>query len=280
MSLSKIKDIENNMNKKIVVYTAIFDNYDPLWSPKYKSESCDYVCFSDNQKLRTKTWTLAQLSSEHLPPALLNRKVKILPHLYFPDYEYSIYIDGNIEIIGDMEELVNKYIKDNLMACSQHQKRNCIYEEAEKCIELGKGDAHRIRRQMLNYRKVGYPKNFGLTDNSILLRRHNEPAVVKVMEDWWSELQNGSMRDQLSFNFVAWKHNFKYIFMKDSVRKTNPYFRLHSHTPHGHKGSFWRHWVHIKANRDRSAICALLFYVLKRPARIAKAVAKRVFESK
>ncbi len=251
------------MNKKIVVYTAIFGDYDVLLDPKHKSESCDYVCFTDNQKLGTKIWTPARLPNEQLPPALLNRKVKILPHLYFPDYEYSVYVDGNIEIIGHMEELVDKYLKEHYMACAKHQERDCIYQETEVCIELELDNSQYIREQMARYKRVGYPKYYGLTDNSILLRRHNEPLIKQVMEDWWIEIERGSKRDQLSFGFVAWKHGLKYALMEENARISNEYFRIHPHKIRGISNSLWKIWLHVRVNRDKSVIHALSFHAVK-----------------
>ena len=35
--------------------------------------------------------------------------------------------------------------------------------------------------------------------------------VIKVMEDWWLELKYGSKRDQLSFNYTAWKNSFNFL---------------------------------------------------------------------
>ena len=57
----------------------------------------------------------------------------------------------------------------------------------------------------------------------VLFRRHNEKDCIKTMEDWWTEIKHNSKRDQLSFNYVAWKNNFKYNYLDGDVR-TNHYF--------------------------------------------------------
>ena len=43
------------------------------------------------------------------------------------------------------------------------------------------------------------------------------------MEDWWTEIKYGSRRDQLSFNYIAWKNNFKFNYLEGDSRK-NEYF--------------------------------------------------------
>ena len=41
----------------------------------------------------------------------------------------------------------------------------------------------------------------------MLIRNHNEQDCIDLMEAWSNELDNGSLRDQLSFNYVMWKQN-------------------------------------------------------------------------
>ena len=73
------------------------------------------------------------------------------------------------------------------------------------------------------YNKENYPKNNGLIISGILLRRHNDLDVIKTMESWWTELKYGSKRDQLSFNYVAWKNNLKFNYI-DGDSRNNDYF--------------------------------------------------------
>jgi hypothetical protein len=211
-----------------VIYTGIFGDYDDLNDPSYISQNCDYVCFTDNPNIKSKIWKIVSLQMDELPPNLKNRYVKLLPHLFFQNYEYSVYIDGNIDIIADIEPLIEKYLCDSNMACPLHPQRSCIYEEAKACIELKKEDKTKICKQMDAYRKIGYPENNGLTANYILFRRHNEYQVMQVMEDWWNELMCHSKRDQLSFCYIAWKHNF-YFNIIDENGEGESYFIRISH---------------------------------------------------
>lgn len=215
----------------IIVYTCIFGDYDDLKDPPYISKNCDYVCFTDNPKFKSNVWKQIYVNLDDLPQNLRNRYIKLLPHRYFKEYDYSVYIDGNIDIIGDINILIEKYLTDNILACPFHSQRNCIYEEAKACIELKKDDETTINNQMDKYHKLGYPKNNGLTATYVLLRKHNEKQVVSLMEDWWKELISESMRDQLSFCYIAWKHDFKFKIMDENA-DTNNYFirRLHKKT--------------------------------------------------
>lgn len=71
---------------------------------------------------------------------------------------------------------------------------------------------------------MGYPKNNGLICDGILVRKNND-IVNNVMNNWWSEINCGSVRDQLSFNFVSWKENFKPHYLKMGIRN-NKFFKI------------------------------------------------------
>ena len=64
--------------------------------------------------------------------------------------------------------------------------------------------------------------------SGVLIRRHNESDVIETMELWWEELKYNSKRDQLSFNYSAWKTNLKFNYIDGDIRD-NKYFYLLSH---------------------------------------------------
>jgi hypothetical protein len=218
----------SNRKKKIVVYTAISENYDELREPKYISKNCDYVCFTDDMKLKSKIWDIVPIENWYNDPRRNVRRYKILPHLYFSDYEYSIWIDGCVDIVDDIKPFIDLNLGDASIACFKHRHRNCIYDEANACIRLKKDNEDIIKRQIWKYKSIGYPQNNGLIESGILVRRHNDPDVIKLMEDWWNEISKSSIRDQISFNFVAWKNKTKYNIIDENIRETR-YFKCGFH---------------------------------------------------
>jgi len=225
------------MSKK-VIYTAIFGGKDNLQEPNYVPKGWDFICFTDSD-FSSKIWEIRKVKLP-LPndPVRSARKYKILPHKFLPSYDYSIWIDGNLVVRGDVNELVDKYLGNYNFGVFNHtetekDKMDCIYQQARELIwkyHRGKNtDKPRIiRKQIRRYRKEGYPKNNGLIISMIILRRHNEPDVIKTMGDWWQEVKNFSRRDQLSFNYVAWKNKLNFVYIKGDSRD-NKYFK---HTPH------------------------------------------------
>ena len=77
--------------------------------------------------------------------------------------------------------------------------------------------------QVKRYLDEGYPQHNGLATNPIILRNHNDSEVINVMEDWWTEIKYGSRRDQLSFDYIAWKNDFNFVYLQGDSRN-NEYF--------------------------------------------------------
>jgi len=248
------------MGRDRVVYTAIFDDYDVLTDPEDPSPGLDYLCFTDVSDLRSDVWTPVVVESEDLSAAELNRAIKILPHRFLPSYDASLYVDGNIKIRRAVNRLFNEHLTRQEMALPPHPDRDCIYEEADACIEAGKGDQAEIREQMQRYQHRGFPEDAGLPANSVLLRRHHAPAVRNTMETWWEEFRRGSSRDQLSFVYAAWETGLEYGLLPVPIIESDCFVR-YPHRPDDWRDSFWKYWVHIVVHRNDAIPYTTCYYV-------------------
>ncbi|MFW5885301.1 MAG: glycosyltransferase domain-containing protein [Patescibacteria group bacterium] len=220
---------KNNSNS-IVIYTAIFGDKDDLIEPDFKVEGCDFVCFTDNPNLKSDFFEVRRLKPEFEDPTLNARKCKLLSTYYLPDYKYSVWIDGNLKLKKDnIKQLIEQYLAKDDIALFRHPERDCVYEEAEACIYYNKEDPSRIRKQVDCYRKKGYPKKNGLVMTSILFRKNQSKKIKKLNEEWWRELRKRSKRDQLSFNYVAWKNKLEFYEIKGNAYGNDLYERV------GHK---------------------------------------------
>ena len=222
------------MNSKII-YTTIFGGYDDITKPTLPN-NWDWKCFSEKNSI--------PLYTDNTRNA---KKFKVLPHRYLQDYEYSIFIDGNMYVVGNVNELIEKYLSDSNIAFFDHNKnrmdpRDCIYDEYNAIMNLGKNDPNQnfkdnpqvMYDQVKRYQDEGYPSHNGLITGMVILRRHNEKDCIRVMEDWWTEIKYGSKRDQLSFNYVAWKSNTKFNYM-DGDSRNNEYFTRDTKPHKGNK---------------------------------------------
>lgn len=214
---------------KIAVYTAIYGNYDALQIPEVIDPACDYYCFTDADIGWQDTWKRSDTVWQHDDPARTVRHIKIHPHLYFPDYEWSVWLDGNLRLQAPVWSLLPS--RDADMALYEHPFRDCLYAEAEACSTQGKDDSSTIQAQIERYRNVGYPEHNGLTENNVLVRRHNAPAMVAMAEAWWREICAGSRRDQISLPFVLRDHPIRMTTLTANgiSARNDPRLRFFSH---------------------------------------------------
>jgi hypothetical protein len=229
---------------KIAVYTSIFGGYDNLIDDQFQMEGADFICFTDRD-IESKTWKIVKSTPIYNDPNRNAKKYKILPHRYLKDYDWSIWIDGNIKVISDIRPMCDGdpyKVYDHMQV---FDKRDCIYDEAQAILNFGKINSERtpergiknwkdnprvIIEQMNRYMVEGYPKNNGLATNPIIIRNHNNSDVIKNMEDWWVEIKYNSKRDQLSFNYIAWKNKFNFVYLQGDSRNNEYFVSVGKHT--------------------------------------------------
>ena len=236
--LEEIKARISEMKKepKIVVYTCITGGYDNIIEPTYVTPGVDYVCFTDDKTLKSKTWKFRPIPEELLSYSKVKqqRGVKILAHRYLSDYDISIWVDGAVIVKGDIKEYL-KTLDLNMYSVfiPEHPARKCIYAEKEACVKIKKikGDEVALAdKQMNRYKSEGFPTNYGLVQSNIMIRRHNDEYSKDLMEKWWSELKDYSHRDQLSFNYALWKSGakkFKYLIKTTCNSSTFNWIKTH-----------------------------------------------------
>ena len=234
---------------KVAVYTAVFGGYEGL-VPQPRIDGIEYICFSDRPVL-SKCWEVRVVEPKHTDTTRNARECKLLPHKYLSDFDTSVWMDANYLIVGDVKRIVREKLTGAEMAVFDHQQtlsdpRDCVYDEYTAMVEMGnksgvyKDDPDAMSRQIERYREEGYPPHNGLIFSAVLLRRHNEPAVVRMMERWWDEISGGSRRDQLSFNYAAWKEGFPYSTIEGDLRN-NPWFHMLSHHRKDYSAALFRY---------------------------------------
>lgn len=220
---------------RIVVYTCVFGGYDDISDPAYISPYCDYAVITDQEISDESIWEKYDISNIHIPHGLdhsmKNRFIKMHPHLLFPDYDISIYVDGSVVVMTDMVPLAlqmgNKFLGIHL-----HRDRNTIRDEGKAVIKLKKvKNIDLLKKQIHDYYQSGYDDSLALLEAPILVRRHNETICKKVMNDWWNELQKYEHRDQISLPYVLWKNgvSLQDIYIIGNSIELNPRFYWKGH---------------------------------------------------
>ena len=200
------------LDKKIVVYSCIVGNYDSINEPIYFNDNVEYILFSDKD-IKSNFWKVRKIPSKILKlknKTLINRYIKLHPFELFKDYDYSIYIDGNVKTLSDISGFVNCINRKTGIAMFKHHSRKCIYIEEKACILQNKGNKNKIIKQIEKYKSENFPTNFGLLEGTIIVSDLKNENAKNLLIDWWNEFyESESLRDQLSLPYVLWKNNYK-----------------------------------------------------------------------
>lgn len=220
---------------RIAVYTSIFGGYDSVLEPLYVSDLCDYYIITDQDLPVDSAWK--KISVEHIPgfSEMDNyhkaKFCKLMPHVLFHEYEQSIWVDGNVQIVADLVPLVDRLQDDHVMGTFQNPLHNCIFTEAKFLIYLDAVDYNQIMNQLEEYRGEGFPEKFGMREFSIIVRKHMDKECIQMMEEWWRQVNIYTMRDQISFPYVLWENgkSIDYIQLLGANWRHNPRFNYFTH---------------------------------------------------
>lgn len=204
--------------KNITVYTSLIGKYDKLSDITYNAEQ---VAFTDHE---SNVWTCVKPYDKFIDDTRNSRIQKIIPHLFI-DTEYSIYLDANIDLLVEPQVLIDEFLKDKDIAVFRHIGRDCIYDEAQAIVHLGKDTPENIGEQVKAYAKTHNKAHSGLMECGVIIRRHTN-RINDLNEKWWAHYCRYSRRDQMSFPVVFPKDEVELI--EYSVHK-HPYFTYRNH---------------------------------------------------
>lgn len=219
--------------KKFVCYTCCTGGYDDILQHTVVHPDWDYIFFTDNSDLirqkKVGHWQIRPLVFDKLTNVKNARWHKVNAHILFPEYEASLWLDANLIIKSkNVLDKIDDYLKrDTLMAVPLHPVRTCIYQEANKIIELNIDYPKTVNAEIKFLKKEKFPSNMGLHETCIMFRRHNQ--IKEVLDLWWKMIEKFSKRDQLSFDYAIWKHRVDVLpfYKKGTEHRTNGEFLFH-----------------------------------------------------
>jgi len=218
------------MSLKIAIYTAVFGGKDVVQEPvKYiKNENIDYFLISDNQEIKSKCYKVIYKKPIYDDITKNARFYKIIGLDLFNEYDYVIWHDANIQIVHNEILKVLRFVENKGIAFFKHPDRNCIYDEAIKCIQLEKDYPFKILKQILGYYIRGIKNEVGLYETGFFVR-NNKFRNKDFTNLWWNEIKNKSRRDQLSLPYSLNKTNIFPNIIEGTVRD-NLYSIFHKHS--------------------------------------------------
>lgn len=229
----ELKKDSRKSRKKLAIYTVVVGKYDHIFEPYYVNPNADYFIFTDQNIDKDSIWKKVDITLydeyNQLSNMMLSRKIKLLSHIYLNEYDYTVYIDGNIRIISDLSNYINQ-MNQYIFAAHTHAVRDCVYLEGNSCILAKKSNKDLIVKQLSKYKNEKFPEHFGLFQNSIIIRRKSK-MLVNIEKEWWNETKATNTRDQLSLPYVLWKLDIplNMIGSLGSNAYTNPCFQILDH---------------------------------------------------
>ncbi len=198
---------------KIAVYTFITGLYDSL-KPFNKdfSKEADFYYFTD--KPQEPQGESGEYKTVIVPivkgyERFMSRKYKILPNLFFQEYDYTIWLDGSTSLQVSPKALIEKYLNPFEIAAFKYPNEDCIYIHADKCVAVGRYPISTIAPHMAFYREVGFPDHVGLCEIRVVLRKNTDQIRI-FNELWFETFKKWLTCDQLCFNYCIWKLGMKY----------------------------------------------------------------------
>lgn len=204
-----------NNHPKIAIYTVINDRYDSLKLPEKIDPKFEYIVFSDRPISGGGIWQVRPILCHFDDPVRTSRFIKLHPHQLLKEFDIAIYMDSNLMLLGDISALLEKFLKSKMpIGGIKHPFRKSVYEEIDACILLNKDHQEVMQDQIDRYRKEKFHDEFLLESNFHIFDLKNKTTHV-FLNNWWKELEDGSRRDQLSFNYALMKTGANFCSLLD-----------------------------------------------------------------
>ncbi|KAG6469450.1 hypothetical protein ZIOFF_074167 [Zingiber officinale] len=213
----------------VVVASAIFGNYDLMQQPKNisdhtKKNACFYMFIDEKTEAymrnssglddskRVGLWRVVLVRNLPYEDSRRNGKVpKLLLHRLFPNAQFSIWIDGKLQLVVDPYQILERFLwrENYTFAISRHYRRFDVFEEAEANKAAGKYDNASIDYQIEFYKKEGLipyslsklPITSDVPEGCVIIREHI-PITDLFTCLWFNEVDRFTSRDQISFSTV------------------------------------------------------------------------------
>ena len=213
------------------MYTVITNGYDPLRNCLINNPDYDYIAYIDELTPVPKNtnWQIRYIPDniKHMNKIMQQIYIKILPHLFFPEYDISIYHDGKVQMTHDIKDLITD---DMMIVSNKHPLRDCAYDECKTLSQLRWERNDVVSRVYDMLKANNYPQHYGLIDTCMMIRRHNDPYVSEMMDCLWKMIEDYNItRYELIFNYVLFLQSKKVTQIPFNNYKSK-YFVQHPHT--------------------------------------------------
>lgn len=212
--------------RRMIVYSVLTGAYETMKEPEVIDPEARYLLFTDDPNLKSEKWEVVVFDARGLGARRASRLPKLLPHLYLPPHDVSVYVDASLApVIPSVAAMAGASLQGHDFAAYAHCARDCTYDEIAECIRCGKSDKASAEKFLERLASERFPPRQGLLENAFLVRR-NTSVSRRVNELWFQEYMEGAERDQFYLMYILWRARIPYAVISDA-----PDFR---DSPHAH----------------------------------------------
>ncbi len=199
-------------NIKVAFYSAVIEAYDAPQSINLEEVQKQFPALQIDSFLYTDSFfeEVSGRSQKFTPfychdPKRTSGWLKTHPHILFPNYDYVIWMDGNLKV---SPQGLTKFIKQVTtmrapISSYPHPERNNVLDEAMSVINCNRDNAIEVTQQIIRYNLIDKLNRLGpLLETRVFLWNMKHPAAIPLAKSWWRELSNGCKRDQISLPWV------------------------------------------------------------------------------
>ena len=235
------------MKKDKVVYSVLIGKGDYISKINFNINSdIEYVCFTDNPHLVPRGWVIKQIDesfkkdnleifinklSKQDPnsPTLINRIIKMHPHIFLKNYNKSMYIDARIIIKKCLSKLIDDSLINHNWLSPPHRWGGNTYIEYHRCYENNKINKDEFFNFLEQVKEFNIPDKTPFPENGVIIRNHFDNNVKNMCNEWWHLFKKGPYRDQLHWQPAFIKTSPKFGYLPYSFEDNNPYYKLGRH---------------------------------------------------
>lgn len=166
----------------------------------------DLFALSDRELPQGTAWQAVPFDQHWHDPELQKAKPRALPHLYFPDHEWSVWIDPSVTLDVDPGQWINQAINQRADVA--------VFEYPAPVPAFSCPPEERLlSRYMINMQEYGLP----LYDNRFVVRRHNRTSVSTAMVFWLKQIRAHGVADPIAFSFALWQAGLEPAVLSDQT---------------------------------------------------------------
>ncbi len=228
--INSVNDAYTDKRRNYVIYTFVRTGESLPKIPDMNPEN-GYVCFTNDANLYAKRglnfpWKmfkvddLADFLQLQTQSIKLKEFIKLHPHLFFKNFNTSIWIDSQYDCIKDPTEIIKKIKPATFVLGLDDAYIDCAYKELIHTKKHAYMTATEFNAVLQIMKWCKYPQHNGMIDSSILVRKHNDERCQQVMNKVWNFVNNTYANDRLFLNLVLWLNKYSYSYIPANIIKT------------------------------------------------------------